>query len=54
MDSSMLVQMMEYIPDPVQFVLDKPMVDSPGSVYNYGDGASHGSISRRMGLSLPA
>ena len=53
MDSSMLVQMMEYIPDPVQFVLDKPMVDSPGSVYNYGDGASHGSISRRMGLSLP-
>ena len=25
--------------DPVQYVLDKPMVQTPGSVYNYGDGA---------------
>jgi CubicO group peptidase (beta-lactamase class C family) len=27
--------------DPVQYVLDKPMVAAPGTVYNYGDGASH-------------
>jgi len=27
-------------PDPIQYVLDKPMVHSPGSLYNYGDGAS--------------
>ena len=27
--------------DPVQYVLDKPMVAAPGRVYNYGDGASH-------------
>jgi len=27
-------------PDPLQYVLDKPMVHSPGSVYNYGDGAT--------------
>jgi CubicO group peptidase (beta-lactamase class C family) len=26
--------------DPVQFVLDKPMLDSPGSVFTYGNGAS--------------
>jgi CubicO group peptidase (beta-lactamase class C family) len=27
--------------DPVQFVLDKPMIDSPGTVFTYGNGASH-------------
>jgi CubicO group peptidase (beta-lactamase class C family) len=25
--------------DPVQYVLDKPMVQDPGNVYNYGDGS---------------
>lgn len=25
--------------DPVQYVLDKPMIQTPGAMYNYGDGA---------------
>ncbi|MGD9091718.1 MAG: serine hydrolase, partial [Anaerolineales bacterium] len=28
-------------PNPVQFVLDRPMVSDPGREFNYGDGASH-------------
>jgi len=30
---------MRYSVDPVQYVLDKPMVYPPGTMYNYGDGA---------------
>ena len=42
--------------DPVQYVLDKPMVQTPGTVYNYGDGAPFllGAIlSKATGMSVP-